>query len=341
MSEILRICIHPSAKYYRGESLSSWCYRLCQYPEVQMHLLERYKRNSIYPASYSSIFEFEQDLSPGADLDFVACLQTKSALQSMIGGYLKKFQLPASQVHPIIPWSYRRSYCYSCMAEAMGTTKAPILKIRWRRVCEPFCDRHKKLLMDAPLYVGRPLDAPRTIFKWHHSGVANNIRHNEYLDQWSEVLRIAYKIQKKIHKIRTGNDAKLVKLFDDSIMSLFRALLTPQSFLYQHSGARRLLDVFSREGESKNVALYLQPYRASSASRARALFYIGLLIGWIRNSEATLALSDDFWAPKTSEDVWEAIYRSDSKVCSTTLMNLRLFKSDLLNFATPNLVRFT
>jgi len=303
-----------------------------------MHLWEHYKRSSSYPASYSSIFEFEQNLRPGIDLDFVEALQSEGALQSIIGGHLNKFPLRACQVNPVIPWNYRRSYCYSCMADAMASTKAPVLKLKWRQFYEPFCERHKKLLMDAPLYVGRSLDAPRTIFKWHHSDVAIYIGHDEYINQWSDMLRLAYRVQRKIHKIRSNNNMNVVKVFDDCIMSLSRALLTPESFLYEHSGGGRLLDVFSTENESVNVALYFQPYRASSASRARALFYIGLLTGWVRSSEAALALSDDFWAPKTSGDVWDSIYRSNSKVYSTTLMNLRLFQGDLLNIANPRLV---
>ncbi|MDD1977596.1 MULTISPECIES: hypothetical protein [Pseudomonas] len=335
---MLKIFKCSTGKYLKGEALSSWCYRLCQFPEVQQHLMEHFWKGSNQCPLFLSLFEFDQHLETGSDLDFVSPNQLGAVLKSVIGNDLEKFSKPTGHVSPIIPWVYRRSYCQSCMVEAMRYTRAPILKCVWRQVLEPFCAVHNTLLWDAPRHVSDALDAPRAIFKWHHSVQARELRYEDYVNDWSCLLQAACRVQKKFVKLRKSQGAGGAYLIDNTLMCLMRVLLTPGTVLYGHAGSRRLLDIKSTEGETLYVSCYLQPFRASAACRARALFFIGVLIGWIGRREATASLKNDYWAPSTPDQVWRSVYEFDPKIFSWLCENLRRFETRALLIPSSNIV---
>jgi len=325
---------HEKARCYGGESLSSWCFRLAQFPEVQQYLLAKSTPGIISSMTHLSILEFEQSCN-NADFDFIYDEPRKLMLMPIIGGNYRKFLVPSVCIQPVIPWQYRRSYCSSCISEALRVTRAPILKSSWRNVFEPFCIKHGELLRDAPPHVGRLLDGPRAIFKWHHMSPNDCSSHEEYTLQWAAFLRSAEKVQRKIKRLLSGDEANVLDV-SNTILALMRALLNPGAFLYDHLGARRLPDIEASQYETMNISLRLQVFRASSASRARALFYVGVVLGWIKEKEIEQVSGDNYYAPKSASDVWGSVWEADSKVYAWLRSNLHIHQNNALRVSLPN-----
>jgi len=330
---MLKSGLCSNAKMIAGESLSSWSYRLCQIPEVQQYILHNAGGYGRGPRLFLSLFEFEKR-EAHCDLDFISPDHKWKVLPLIMGSDLERFVKPVN-VAPMIPWGFRRSYCEDCMRENLRSNCSLMLKIAWRYVSKPFCELHDVLLKDVPRQIGAALDAPRAIFKWNHSIESKNLGHAEYVNNWADLLKTACRVQKKLVKLRNLQQDRCIYLFDNTIMSLMRALLTPGMDLYRHSGSNRLLDIVSSEGETLYLSCYLQPFRASAACRARAHFFIGILLGWVCQKEAFKSLRGDPWESDTPEKIWGSVYKFDKELYYWLRNSLIRFQTSALSICTP------
>lgn len=327
-----------TVKRYRGESLSSWLFRLKMTDVRTTVLMDASTRDMDVVADMAEWDTRCEETTLCIDPDFTISDSAEACLRQRFGILPKHVARDFATFRSLIPLRHRGAYCYECMALAIGETGFPICLTQWRHVLEPFCNRHRLLLREG-LIIGRGReDLPRRLFKWHWNSERQYDGYEQYMAADARLLALSSRVQFKLNRSLAGQSDLRVKFnIENFVLTLMRALMMP----CLNASYGRVLAVSGRThaikfcmGQSHYTALYAQPFRASSGTRARALYLTGLLLGWISESEAKRAAGTDFFISTSAADVLRNLRRSHMGLIEWMKIHLQRFETDVLRVST-------
>lgn len=326
-----------------GESISSWMFRLqCnarRYPCVSdgdvfrtmTASLSRPDRMSPVPSSKpedkstethsarmistvaNPVDDFDQGLTPAMAQAFVQRNYIPASLLTPFCAEKPFEKLYGHARHPkgvpwvgtvIIPLQHRCSYCYQCVEEGIRATGLPVIKSCWRHVLMPFCSKHEALLYDVSGRISLNEDFPAAVFKFHWSRTFATTRFDEHTRSDISRLKGAMRVQQRVIDLWEGTTDVVQRSANlGFVLTLFRMVLQPT---YEWAYSKK--DMFNVGGPPSGLgfysAFYNLPLRATAFARARALFLVGLILGWIDQDEAQAPEFWDGFAPQRAHTIW-------------------------------------
>lgn len=204
----------------------------------------------------------------------------------------------------IIPLQHRRSYCYQCVEEGIRATGLPVIKSCWRHVLMPFCSKHEALLYDVSGRMSLNEDFPAAVFKFHWNRTFATTRFDEHTRSDITRLKGAMRVQQRVIDLWEGTTDVVQRSANlGFVLTLFRMVLQPT---YEWAYSKK--DMFNVGGPPSGLgfysAFYKLPLRATAFARARALFLVGLILGWIDDDEAQAPEFWDAFAPDRASMIW-------------------------------------
>lgn len=204
----------------------------------------------------------------------------------------------------IIPLQHRCSYCYQCVEEGIKATGLPVIRSCWRHVLMPFCSRHQALLYDVSEKFSLSEDFPAAVFKFHWNRTFAVTRIDEHTRSDISRLRGAMRVQQRLIDLWDSTTDVVQRSANlGFVLTLFRMLLQPT---YEWAYSKK--EIFNQGGRPVVLefysAFYKLPLRATAVARARALFLIGVILGWIDEDEAQAPEFWDAFAPKDASIIW-------------------------------------
>lgn len=180
----------------------------------------------------------------------------------------------------IIPLQHRCSYCYQCVEEGIKATGLPVIRSCWRHVLMPFCSRHQALLYDVSEKFSLSEDFPAAVFKFHWNRTFAVTRIDEHTRSDISRLRGAMRVQQRLIDLWDSTTDVVQRAANlGFVLTLFRMLLQPT---YEWAYSKK--EIFNQGGRPVVLefysAFYKLPLRATAVARARALFLIGVILGW-------------------------------------------------------------
>jgi hypothetical protein len=218
------------------------------------------------------------------------------------------------------------------MATAITRTGFPVCLTKWRHVLEPFCDRHPYLLREGNLIGRVPEDLPRYLFKWHWQSRRQRDDYELYAAANAPLLALSRQVQLTITQtLITQSEMAIKHKFENFILTLMRALMMPCMDGSYDGGSltRGRIEAVQRIiGDANYTVLYLQPFLASSATRARALYLVGLVLGWISESAAKAAAGKDLYIATSAEHITRWLLDGQTGLARWLSPNLQRFETD-------------
>jgi hypothetical protein len=123
---------------------------------------------------------------------------------------------------------------------------------------------------------------------------------------------------------------------ENFILTLMRALMMPCMNGSYDGGSLtggRSEAVRRIVGGANYTVLYLQPFLASSATRARALYLVGLVLGWISESAAKAAAGKDFYIATSAEHITRWLLDEQTGLARWLSLNLQRFETDTVSLS--------
>jgi hypothetical protein len=227
--------------------------------------------------------------------------------------------------HPsdwIIPRMYRQSYCIECMSESVQVCGIPIYKKSWGLMLKPFCEKHRNLLRDGDFRAGNRMSLGLAMFKSHWLGRSREIN-SEILQEMYPWLPLAFRVQTLL------DDASCFE--SSSAYKILTQLFLSQNLNFVSHEARR--NVWSRVGgffetmkPSVRSNLHQNAIVSCSVSRAKALCYLGRVLGFVSDQEMIDTFGDHMFMPKTFSGMVAHLSRefdSDLEVVAVSLRRLQ------------------
>lgn len=204
----------------------------------------------------------------------------------------------------IIPLPHRCSYCYQCVEEGIKATRLPVVQSCWRHVLMPFCLRHQTLLYDVSGKMSLNEDFPAAVFKFHWNRTFAATRFDEHTRSDITRLRGAMRVQQRLIDLWEGSTDVFKRSANlGFVLTLFRMVLQP-TYKWAYSKKDMFNDGGPPQGLGFYSAFYKLPLRATAVARARALFFVGLILGWIDEDEAKAPEFWDAFAPNCASIIW-------------------------------------
>ncbi|WP_439868984.1 hypothetical protein [Pseudomonas syringae] len=308
---------------YEGESLSSWIFRQrCKARKLpyngDLAFPHPLRRDESLLSEAIPLHDFDQGLSRSMAQAFADRIHLPYHLLATqlcsVTGVDKHFSelygystrtLDAPWVGTvIIPLKYRCSYCYQCVEEGIKATGMPITKARWRHVLMPFCLTHLSLLYDAPGKTSLREDFPSAVFKHHWGQCYADTRIDEHIRSDITRLALGMRVQQKLIALWSGTpDESLRCAILGFVLTLFRMVLDP-AYRWAYSRTDILTGGGHYTASGFYAEFYERPLRATAFARARALYIVGLLLGWIDEDETQAPEVWDAFTPRCASDIW-------------------------------------
>jgi hypothetical protein len=321
-----------------GESLSSWVFRSYDsLPSIESYNFWLQPETEL--AEHDELMPQKNFiLTPYYDRDLVGSNPDAWALvkyHNVSDEWLEPFRF---EPRPLVPFQFRQSSCYDCFTEALETTGQVAALLEWRFLLQPFCTRHGGLLRDGGCEHALLTNYSSELFGSHFTEGLNTSQ-SSLVDQYKLMceyddmsLAMGKKVQDRYLEIRdTASDIWQRTAIDNFILTLTRAVLMP----CMHYSYRRIhfcqwagQDSFALP--SFYVQFYQEIYGAPSAARARALYLVGLLLGWVTEDEADQVDKQDYYVARKARDIWIK-FEGSSHLSSYLILQLAMNQTEFLS----------
>lgn len=306
-----------------GESLSSWAYRLLCYAVKRPH----FTNISEDCEGFLSRVDVDRGLTEGQwrelaqlmnisfnDIEGIV-LRDQEAIDQSTDFYelvMRSRIAPSLRVGSIIiPSQYRSAYCYQCIQEGIASVRLPLMQQSWRYVLMPFCTEHRSVLLDAPTSASLRVSFPERVFKSHWSNSSSRERYEEMIRRDHVRLNLGLRVQDNILALlRSAPSEDFQWRIVGFVLTLMRIVLISR---FANSYFNREIYYYEEWEEPKGfyTKFYNGPIRADAHTRARALYFVGLLLGWIHEEETNSPDAWDIYVPTSAASIWNIMSGSD------------------------------
>lgn len=295
------------------------------HPGPEIHVLRGMNNDENDDAPYLSLLRTHT-----VDLDFnfdLAEVQEFIQAYGLSAEWVKSYFSPLST--QIIPMQLRSDFCLDCMEEAISEIGLPVYLKTWRLVLRPYCEKHGCVLLSVDAHLYRSIDIAVEIFE-HACAFPHEVQRQKILlDKYSDVQNIARDIFVRIGVLLNQAPSRKVRCkIENFLMMLMRIALAPELWGSYASIANFKVVADRKFDNEKPLPMFCQtPLRATGAARARSLYLIGLLLGWVSEFQATRSRPEsDFYLETSAIAIWRSVkWRPQVKSI------LQLYNSELLN----------
>jgi|GEM_PF-5470368 len=293
-----------------GESLSSWMHRhdrnsiIRSAPNISASASSCYKK---FIAIKSQVISVDRDFKDSNDvlLEFLICHRVDVTSLGTLGD---------PEERPIVPFHYRRSYCYECFESSLQLIQSFAWKLEWRYMLNPFCSVHDTLLREAPLDLALSYGFGQRAFESHHGRGRHQARHDAMCIKSADIFNLSWIVQVRYEKLRKlAAKRGESKNLDEYVLSIVRSMLMPcMRSSFDDIDLNGVLgpDCFPRDGHSLYIQYFYEIYRVTSAARARALYLMGILLGWIDEKQAIKSQGDNYFIATCPDDIFNHLRKS-------------------------------
>lgn len=319
-------------KPYPDEALSSWMYRVREtHAEPQIRALsgmsDHDRETSPLMASYVKVLG-----GRGKDLDFSferpEILAFAKAYDLTLEWIKSVFSPVSTQIIPI--W-FRSDYCPQCMEESIADIGFPVYLKSWRLVLKPFCQKHGCVLLSTDTYLHDSIDFAMDVFEHSCANPHELDRQSNCLVKDSQVQSLSRMVVDRIESLLGQVEGTLVHdKVQRFVLTLLRVTLMPKLWSNYSSVIKFAVQSGNDFESKKELPMFYQlPLRVTDMARARSLYMIGLLLGWIEEEQAQEARQrDDFYLVTSASAFWQRVEHSPR-----IRLLLQLYSTELLGVA--------
>jgi hypothetical protein len=245
--------------------------------------------------------------------------------------------------HPVIPTQFRKAFCSDCFMESFQQFGIPVCKMQWCYLTKPLCDLHEVPLHDSSEFFVDDDDYTVQAFVsyWDDPSFKEHcdlIRHGG-----EKRTALALKVQRRLHNLlrraSTSGESFKVEMF---VVTLMRAMLMPT---FHYAYPRIAFHFWGGSDQFASLGFYgnffQEIYRSTCLARIYALYFSGIVLGWITSEHARKTLHEGYLAPWHADMIWSKL---DERAGLLTLIfsELKLYQTSYLNcndFYIPELIR--
>ncbi len=199
----------------------------------------------------------------------------------------------------VIPRIIRRSYCIKCIEDSIAECGLPTYKRAWGVVLMPLCSRHQTLLEDGEFSPKNSLNLALPLFKSHWSSMLSKVNSDARANLYPWIP-LSSRVQSKMSANPRLMESTAVRVLAQLFLSRWLLFATAEN---QRDSRARKGSFYELSKPSADAMIHQDSISACATMRAKALCYVGLVLGLISDTELQEALGADAFLPSNLADV--------------------------------------